>query len=473
MTGQIKNDIGNSLAMGKPKFFLSKEFTIILVLAAMFSLYFVHLGGGSLKAWDEGLTALRSFEMLQDSHFPTCTLYGHPDFNKPPLYYQLTAWTMGIFGISIFSVRFPSVFLAIATQLIALLFVRRYTKSAACQFLAVALLLFNAHWMDHVRMGLLESGISLSIILAVYLASCNNIKHSWKVVFVGLALGGGSLIKHPGGFISLYLIAYIFKESGDRQWIKSTFFVCVIAVGVYFLWILSQYILWDDKFINYYFKYNIYERFTNGIEGHATKPTYYIERIFTKAPLSASLVVLSSIWGFFNFRKNRVFSSQLVALLLFLLQFVVLSCLTSKREEYLISLYPLLAIVFPLFLNEMPFDEMKKRGIVALLVFLEIAFFIPRFDVTPEYSKEEKQAVDMAISVSNIKKIGVKGMPFFLARFYGAMNGVTIEKVGNTHTPTLQYDAVVLPRNEGALQDKTIVFRNESFIVKKLSLGKY
>ncbi|MFH0909004.1 MAG: hypothetical protein V1929_09600 [bacterium] len=83
-----------------------KSVAMLLLVLISFVIYFWRLGEGSLRPWDESLTAERSREVLLVDDWFTPHFQLQPDYQKPPLYYWLTVLNFKLFGVNEFSVRF-------------------------------------------------------------------------------------------------------------------------------------------------------------------------------------------------------------------------------------------------------------------------------------------------------------------------------------------------------------------------------
>lgn len=424
-----------------------KPFITASVVIAACLLYFMHAGDGSLKAWDEALTAIRSYEMATNNLFPTTTMLGQPDFNKPPLYYLLTSFVIDAIGINNLSVRLVSIVMAILTQIFIFKIVCNHTKCYSLRLFSVTLLLFNAHWMDHVRMGLLESGVAMSMFSAIYVAGHNTLRTKMKPFYIGVLLGFGCLVKQPGVLLALLPIALTMREHNRNTWIASTIRAAAIALAIYFAWLGHQMLMWGDKFFDYYIDYNVIKRFGEGIEGHATKISYYVDRLFMKAPVTGVLFFISLPWCLRDFLKSKRLNTPCIFLLTYTIVFITLHFLASKREPYLISLYPFLALAFPLSIARCNLSPRVISYIVIFLTSAQIAFFIPRFDVVPDYSRNEKEAFSAAKQISP-DVIGIEGMQAPLAAYYGFTMHTRITLKNECISNSRNCNAIIFPSKQ-------------------------
>ncbi|MEP6790899.1 MAG: glycosyltransferase family 39 protein, partial [Ramlibacter sp.] len=88
---------------------------------------------------DEGRYASVAWGMLSSGDWLTPALNGLPFFHKPPLFYWITAASLGLFGMNEWAARLASLFGAVAACASIWLLVRRWATPAAGRWTVLAL----------------------------------------------------------------------------------------------------------------------------------------------------------------------------------------------------------------------------------------------------------------------------------------------------------------------------------------------
>src|ERR1700732_5171429 len=104
----------------------------VLICATLYVCYFSHLGAIGFVGPDEPRYAWIARDMAETGDWVTPRLYGHPWFEKPPLYYWGAAICFKLFGVSEAAARLPSAISALlATLALAWLAWRIYGAETA------------------------------------------------------------------------------------------------------------------------------------------------------------------------------------------------------------------------------------------------------------------------------------------------------------------------------------------------------
>lgn len=105
---------------------------IFLILATLYFCYFHNLGALGFVGPDEPRYAWIARDMAESGDWVTPRLYGHPWFEKPPLFYWGAALSFKLFGVNEAAARLPSAFSALfATLAMAWLAWRLYGAETA------------------------------------------------------------------------------------------------------------------------------------------------------------------------------------------------------------------------------------------------------------------------------------------------------------------------------------------------------
>ena len=356
-----------------------------LILVLILLLPFVNLHQGSLRPWDETLTGERIREMAENHNYLTPHLYGEPDFNKPPLYYLMSQPLWHLFGPGELPVRFWSVIFAGACAVMAYFCLVTTGLRRSWGLMAALLLLLNPHWQNWTRMGLLDSGMALSIMLGLRMLA-NPDPGLKRGFWAGVVLGIGSLIKMP----LVLLVVPIAGVSSFLLWRRVAWRPLLLAFGVgasfMLVWAGLELAIYGQEWLDFQ-EYNFYERFNSNIEGHATSVMEYWDMLVEQVRFEFMLLVVALVaagWtGWRTYRRN-------LPELLFLLLWVFLMIWTaSKRSTYLLPGYPFAAVVTASLLAEVIPDSGRRLALI-LVSCLALMNFTVHFDYLPDNTPHMK-----------------------------------------------------------------------------------
>jgi len=319
---------------------------ILFGLLTLFVL-FHNLGGPALFDPDEGRNAEIAREILVTGDWVTPYYDFLPRLEKPAFYYALTALSYKLFGISETAARFPSAASAFAALLLVYFFTRRLLGAWPALWSGLVLLTC-VEFSVFSRIVILDMTLAFFITLALsafYLASAaerGGKKRAYYFLMYA-ALGCATLVKGPIGVVipGMIVAAYLAvrrKWSAPLEmelgWGLLIFFA---IVAPWYAWAEIRrpgylaYFLGQEHFARYLTPY--YQR---------TKPWYYF------------FVVLAGgffPWTFFlpslarRLWKKSLDDFSLYLLLWAVVPFVFFSFSRSKMAEYLLPVYPALAIL--------------------------------------------------------------------------------------------------------------------------------
>ncbi len=349
--------------------------------------YFWNLGGGSLKFWDEVLTAERSREMLLTGHWLTAHDGFVPNFNKPPLYYALTASTFRLLGENEFSVRLWSVLFGIGCIVFTGLIAGRIHGDRRAALLAAFLLASNAHWINKTREGMLDSGLMLSMLAGMYwLVYAPAARGS--ALGSGLSFAAGCLVKNP--LCLLGLAAPWIEPRGKPGARRGRRLAVAAAVAAVFGlgWYVAQYLVNTSDFGREFGRDNIAVNL-DPAAGNLPGPWYYyIEAWWGHATLHLFLLAIPILLCAWRCRPalNRVRTPLFLAAVLL----AIMSFSASKRGNYLVLIHPFTAIASGcLWMSWL--DTLKKPRVRAAILWALVgaaavampARFKPQLDGSP------------------------------------------------------------------------------------------
>lgn len=326
--------------------------------------YFWNLGGGSLEFWDESLTAERSREFLLTGDWLTPHSSFEPVFNKPPVYYWLTALNFVLMGEGEYAVRVGSVLFGIGCLMFVCLLGRKAAGREWGGLLAAFFLATNPHWINYTRNGMLDSGLMFGMLAGIYFLVYG--RPVAGVILSGMSFALGCLIKNPlalAGFV-VPVIGYVFVERifGWRRRVAfAALIACVLSLGWYGLEVLR----WGNAYLDQFVGYNMLQRFSRPIEGHDTSPFFYLKVWSGGSVVSFALFFLPL--AYFLVRRRAVLRPLIPYLVISFLFLLLLSVSASKRGFYLLLIYPFAAIASAgMWLSVL--DSVKAQAVRAAVV---------------------------------------------------------------------------------------------------------
>ena len=341
---------------------LNAGFIMLIMLAI--ALIFINLGKNSLITWDESIYALISKNIVNSKEF--MTLYWDKIwFEKPPLYFWVTAAFMDIFGIAEFSARLLSALSGLGMVIITIVFTRKiYGKNSA--YLAGFILLTTTQFLYYARTSMLDvtSSFFITAALALYYLSPRRVIH---LALVGILIGLAGMTK---GIIFVLPLAVILSYEAIRgllieKNIKTTVatllkvflttaFFALLVILPWHLYMINAH---GKAFINSYFFYHILERASTSIEDKGKPFLWYLVVLKVSMRLWFLLLIPSMLFAITAVVKkdllakiNIYLSSKEVDGLLFILlwaliPFFFFSISVSKLIWYIMPLYAPLAII--------------------------------------------------------------------------------------------------------------------------------
>ena len=375
---------------------------------------FLNLSNGSLRFWDEGLSAMRTLNMYEKGFSFTVYFQDSPDFNKPPLYYWMALPFFKLLGPSLLAVRLPSALMALGTFMLVWSLAGKLTKTAWGSVFACATLLLNTHWMNYARVGMLESSISFFLLAAIAFGGFSQYRHSlWGAAGTAVLLAGTAWLKHPlfGVFLLFFYVQWRFVDNtphaGKRLLLAAAVFICL---GLF--WHVHQYVVWGQKFIDFFFTYNLINRASLQIEGHQTSKLLFATPILQNTLLGFVLFLVSIPTMVTTWKEGG--KERLLPVLITTSIFMSMLLMTSKRRSHLTAWFPLMTVCaacgaqwvmhkgWPFVWQRLPLScktylqrlttfRHAHLALVALLVLWNISFvFLYKF--TPDYSRDVSMA---------------------------------------------------------------------------------
>ncbi|MDY4920881.1 MAG: glycosyltransferase family 39 protein [Phascolarctobacterium sp.] len=318
---------------------MSRKYWLLLALAAILLLFF---GNGSLLVTDsvESNYALTAKEMVLSGDWVSPQIFGRYWYDKPIMFYWLTAVAFKIFGFTEFAARFfPAVFGLLDLGLVAYGGYRLYNEKVG--FYSAILLLSSVEFFLISKSVITDAVLFLffsATLLFFYLGYSKGKRLFWYLMYATAGLSvltkGPIGVLLPGLIITLFLI-------WQRDWrvltrcklVSGTLLCALIAVP----WYAAMYVLHGSDFINNFFGVHNFLRATVS-EHPRDNVWYYYLMVNTLALFPWSALVPYTLWR--RFKKGWYLEEKEKFLLLWAA--VVFFFFQNMATKYITYTYPLL-----------------------------------------------------------------------------------------------------------------------------------
>ena len=443
-----------------------------------FSCFFIFqgLGNSALIDWDESIYAAVSKEILENGDWLTLRWNKDIWFEKPPLYFWLTAATYVVFGFTEFAARFWSAALGVV-GIITVYFFGKELFGRLAGFVSAMILVSTVHWVLQSRNGTLDVPTATFIILTLYFFwKARTAPQFWKFsgIFFGLTFMTKSVVAViPLLVMTIFAALEVFYDRNFNKYPLKGFLHFASCILVLVLpWHLAMYSIHGKDFIDEYFFYHVLAR-TRGIEGHA-KPWFWyfvVLRHWARHWYLAFLGVIYLLAGLFTKDGVRKYWRELFLFLWFFITFVIFSASQSKIQWYLVPIYPAMALlvggVLSLFFKYFGLRE-KVLGTAVLVIFCFIS--LSRLthlwkieDYNRDIAETAKAMVEVSGSEDQLLVYGVaQGPPIFYSErrvMTSGLNNIFGTAAGGERFFALASDAVLEDIVEKGLDEGLTVFK--------------
>jgi len=395
-----------------------------------------HLGSVGLVDETEPLFAEAARQMTVTGNWITPYFNGETRFDKPPLIYWLMAIGYSIFGVNEWAVRLPSALSAIALMVGCFFTLRRFGATSGDRrglwlsaWIGSAIAALNLETLVWARQGvsdmLLSGCMGLGLLSFFWGYATTPEKQPQKLVkfgdifhcqfpekwYLGFYIWTGLAVLAKGpvgivlpGLIILCFLIYVnrlfsvFREMGV---IWGAVIFGAITVPWYILVILEN----GRTYIDSFFGYHNFERFTSVVNGHdAPWYFYFIVVLIGFMPWSVYLPIAFSRLQFWRrsrwTRQPRSTHLKLFAFFWFSCIFLFFTVSVTKLPSYVLPLMPAAAIAVAIFWSEelaqnRDFSFEKNRGffitVIVNILFLAavaIAIFVSPNFIGPDPAVE-------------------------------------------------------------------------------------
>ncbi len=322
----------------------------LLLLAAV--TFFAGLGRGAITDSDEAFYAESAREMVASGDWVTPYYNYEPRFQKPVLYYWLTASASLVLGDTETAARFWAAMAGLGLVLVTAAAGRRwYDESTG--LLAGAIVATNVGYFSIGRMALPDLPLAFCITLAIWAALVATLEQERSprkfVLLAALALGLGALTKGPIGLIIpvLVIVPVLMIERRSIALSPSDIVLgVVVMLGVAVPWYVLMWFRHGNDYLQGFFIGDNFERFATD-RFNDPRPWWFYVPIVAGGLLPwtpLALVWLGPLTQFLR-RRRDVGTIDLRLLLWALLPLAFFSLSVGKQPRYVLPVLPPLALL--------------------------------------------------------------------------------------------------------------------------------
>ena len=307
---------------------------------------FVNLGRVNFFEPDEGRNAEKAREIILLNDWVTPHENFLPVLDKPMSFYWLVAFSYKIFGIAEWSARLPSTMFALGCLILVYRFSMRWWGAWAAMW-SVLILLTNVEFFLLARIVIFDTTLTFCVTLALcsFYSALHAENEKTKKIYCLLlygALATGTLVKGLIGLVIPGMVGFVYLliknqwASLRRLYIIPGTLLCVVIIGAWYLWADARnpgylrYYLWDEHLTRY-----LTDDFNR------ENPWFYFFMVMA-AGYSPWTLFLPFVGRYLWQERDdkNIFLALWVAL-----PFLFFSFSSSKLPQYLLPVYPPLALL--------------------------------------------------------------------------------------------------------------------------------
>jgi 4-amino-4-deoxy-L-arabinose transferase-like glycosyltransferase len=314
-----------------------------LILLAGLS-FFLGLGWPAITDSDEGFYAEASREMVESGDWLTPHFNYTDRWQKPVLYYWLTAATYTVAGVAEWSARLWSALSGLGLVLLTFAAARELTQREEDAWLAAAITATSYGYFALARAALPDLPLAFFITLGIWMA----LRERW--LLAGLAAGLGFLTKGPIALVipGLVLLPIWWRERRTVHLRPRNFVVAAIVFAAVGLpWYVAMVQAHGAAYLQSFFLSDNFERFATDRYNDPRPFWFYLPIVIGGLfPWSAFLVVLPwrsarDVWRW----TRRLTDAEWRLLLWIVLPLIFFTLSIGKQPRYILPVLPPLAML--------------------------------------------------------------------------------------------------------------------------------
>jgi len=416
-------------------FKVKKLYSIGFLSAIILSLMLYNLGGTRLITFDESIYAKVSKNILETNDYLTLRWRNESDlwFEKPPLFFVVTAFFYQMLDVTEFSTRIGVVFFSLVCLIFTYKLSRIIFKSHYAGVFAVLGLTLNTSYLYYSRIGMLDVMLTSFIVGSIYyflkFIEDNSKKY---LIFTGILIGLGVLTKSMIGFLPMVIIGiyyllnyFVLKNKNIRVFHLVIVFLVSILVSA--PWHIYMYFLHGELFIKSYFGYHLFARFSTEIEDKGAPWDFYFVVLRNTMRIWYLILIPSLILFIYGIKKKIIpYTSWLLLISSFVIM-VLFSSSSSKLKWYIMPIYPFLYIICGYFVYYIFNWLLLKRISYVVLGLLMYVFIFLNFSYmysvrdmvyTSDFNSRQANMILINNSLPNIQKSYIDKLDYPVILFY-------------------------------------------------------
>ena len=351
-------------------FFLKRISILLLICGALF-LFGNNLF--SLSDPDEVFYSLTAKEMAANNEWMTPLIFGHPQFEKPPLTYWLIEAAFKTWGESPFTARlFPALFACLGVLAVYFLGLMAF-KDERKAFLSAVVLATSAFFAGMGKTVFTDMIFTVFILcaLTMFILGFTHRKRQ-GVGFIGFYLfcALATLTKSPLGLVIPQLIVILFLlYQRQMSFLKSWWVLAgvLLCLSIALPWYIFTYVHYGQAFIEEYF-YNDHWRRLLTAEHRGNDHWFFYPITMIAGLFPWSLFLVAAGVDLFKRLKSSVTSIDYLTLSWILAVLSVFQVAHSKLASYILPLFPALALMTGNFLGNALSHIQDRKKIQNLLI---------------------------------------------------------------------------------------------------------
>ncbi len=376
----------------------TKSILFLIILSGL--LFFFKLGSFSL--YDAAETTYGEFikQIRLTGDWITMHYNGQVMFDKPPLFFWLASLATYVFGFNEFAIRFWAALCGVLT-VVTTFYLGKSFYNRRTGFLSAIIAMTSFQFLIQSRIA--EIDILLTLLISLTFLCFWH--HRYLAMYVCMALGmitkgliGAAL---PGFAIFLFLLFR--RELKHLKEMRIPFGIALILL-IAGPWYAAEWFLHGTEFTQFILGFLFLSRFQGVVSGHPGPWYYYfLALLLGFAPWSHFLPYsLLRTW------KNRLNKPELLTLCYIIPVFIVFSIAKTKLPNYMLPIYPFLAIMGGKLWNDFLGAEKQdmRRGMVIanLLLAIVVILIIIGFSIlgTSNYSGQYQELMPNLLLLGGI-----------------------------------------------------------------------
>lgn len=292
--------------------------------------------------------------------------------NNPPFFEIILHYWISIFGVSIYAVRFLSIFFASLTIIVVYYFALKYTNERVAIIAALLLLFSNylTHYSNEARTYTL---FMLLCAISYYLISLLIDYDKWKYYLLWGIVAVLLCYTHYFAVIVLFSQGVCFVFLYTQRKIKINIYKLVTAILLILLLVSPEIILVYQNL-----KYAILHG--TWVQLSTLEDLYNLLRILSNAPINAVAFIILIVYFLFN-RKHSIFSILIITW--FFIPFIIIWFISTKYffhsiplfiDKYLLFIAPAFYLIIAFAIDDLAV-KWQRKWIIAIPIVLMIATY--------------------------------------------------------------------------------------------------